>query len=145
MTTNNPTPKNFSTVCPYLMVDSIEKQIDFLQTVFNAVLKESLKNGEGIIMHGEVKIGETVIMMGRGSKDFPSAQGMNYVYVNNADEVYNKALELGSSSVSPPTDQFYGLRDGGFRDPQGNTWFIAQFIKDVSVDDMEKGFEDIKS
>ncbi|MEP7196428.1 MAG: VOC family protein [Saprospiraceae bacterium] len=145
MTTNNPTPSGYSRVCPYLMVDSIEVQIDFLQKVFNADIKENLKNSEGIVMHGEVKIGDIIIMMGRGSEKFPSTQGMNYVYVNNVDEVYNKAIELGSTSVSTPTDQFYGLRDGGFKDPQGNTWFIAQFIKNVSVEDMEKGFVDTKS
>lgn len=145
MTTNNPAPKDYSTVCPYLMVDSIEVQLDFMKIVFNAVIKEKLKNDEGIIMHGEVKIGDTVIMMGRGSERFPSMQGMNYVYVINADDVYNKAIEIGSEPIASPSDKFYGLREGGFKDTHGNIWFIAQFIKDVSVEDMEKGFADKKS
>lgn len=145
MTPNNPAPKDYSTVCPYLMVGSIELQLHFMQIVFNAVIKECLKNEEGIIMHGEVKIGDTVIMMGRGSEGFPSMPGMNYVYVNNADQVYNKAIELGAETISSPSDKFYGLREGGFKDTHGNIWFVAQFIKDVSVEDMEKGFADKKS
>lgn len=134
------TPENYNTVCPYLMVDSIEKQIEFLQTVFGADMKENLKNADGVTMHGEVKVGDTVIMMGRGSAGFPSQPSMNYVFVNDADLTYNKAMELGSTSVSEPTDQFYGIRDGGFKDLHGNTWFVAQHLKDVSVEEMEKGF-----
>ncbi len=138
------TPENYNTVCPYLMVDSIEKQIEFLRTVFGADIKENLKNADGVTMHGEVKIGDTVIMMGRGSAGFPSQPSMNYVFVSDADLIYNKAMELGSTPVSEPTDQFYGIRDGGFKDFYGNTWFIAQHLKEVSVEDMEKGFADKK-
>ncbi len=138
------TPKNYSTVCPYLMVDSIEKQIEFLQTVFPATIKEALKNAEGIIMHGEVKIGDTVIMMGRGSADFPSQSSMNYVYVDDAHRIFNKALEHGAGSVFAPADRFYGLIEAGFKDMHNNTWFIAQHLKDVSTKDMEKGFADKK-
>ncbi len=116
-----------------------------MQKVFNAVITENLKNSDGIVMHGEVKIGDILIMMGRGSEKFSTAKGMNYVYVNNADEVYNKAIELGAISIAPPSDKFYGLREGGFKDPHNNIWFIAQFIKDVSAEDMEKGFADKKS
>ena len=144
MTTKNPTPENYSTVCPYLMVDSIEKQIEFLQAVFGADLKENLKNADGVTMHGEVKIGDTVIMMGRGSEGISSQPSMNYVYVSDADMIYNKAIELGSISISEPTDQFYGIRDGGFKDFHGNTWFIAQHLKVVSTEEMEKGFADKK-
>jgi len=63
---SSPAPNGYSTICPYLIVESVEQQIAFLHNVFGAEIKESLKNEEGIIMHGEVKIGDTVIMMGRG-------------------------------------------------------------------------------
>ncbi len=138
------TPENYSTVCPYLMVDSIEKQMEFLQKVFNAGIKEDLKNSEGITMHGEVKIDGIVIMMGRGSKDFPSQASMNYVYVKNADETYKKALELGSISIYEPIDRFYGLRECAFKDMHQNTWFVAQHLKSVSEEDLQKGFADTK-
>jgi len=108
------TPKNYSTVCPYLMVDSIEKQMDFLQNVFNADIKENLKNADGISMHGEVVIGNAVIMLGRGSAGFPSQPSMNYIYVTDADGVYKKALELGAASIYAPDDKILWHKRGRF-------------------------------
>jgi PhnB protein len=139
------TPQNYSTVCPYLMVDSIELQMDFLKSAFDGIVKEALKNAEGIIMHGEVIIGDTVIMMGRGSAEFPSQASMNYVFVSDVNKVYKTAIELGAISMFEPTDRFYGIREGGFKDMHSNTWFIAQPFKVVSVEDMEKGFADKKA
>lgn len=137
---DNPAPNQSSTVCPYLNVNNIVQQMEFLHHVFNAELKETLKNAEGVVLHGEVVIGNVVIMLGKGSLAFPSQPSMNYVYVRDADLVFNKALEHGATSIYPPDDKFYGLREAGFRDMHNNTWFIAQHIKDVSMEEMEKGF-----
>ncbi|MBC7923788.1 MAG: VOC family protein [Ferruginibacter sp.] len=141
---NNSTPKNYSTVCPYLMVDSIENQTEFLKTIFSATVKEALKTPDGTTQHGEVSIGDTVIMMGRGSKNFPSQPSMNYVFVHDADEIYRRALSHGATTVLEPADRFYGVREAGFKDFHGNTWWIAQPIKDVSLEEMEKGFAEIE-
>lgn len=140
----NPTPKEYSTICPYLMVDDIEKQMEFLKTIFDASVKENLKTPDGITQHGELRIGDTVIMLGRGSKDFPSQPAMNYVFVTNVDTVFAEALSMGASKVLEPADRFYGIREAGFKDFHGNTWWIAQHIKDVSLEEMEKGFAEVK-
>jgi PhnB protein len=137
---NNIAPKGYNTVCPYLTVESVESQIDFLQSVFNATVKEKLKSQDGIIQHGEVQIGDTVIMIGKGNKEFPAGVGTNYVYVKDVDETYYTALQNGSTLILEPADRFYGVRECGFKDPQGNIWWVAQFLKDVSVEEMEKGF-----
>jgi PhnB protein len=139
------TPQNYSTVCPYLMVNSIEVQMEFLKSAFDGIVKESLKNAEGIIMHGEVIIGDSVIMMGRGGAEFPSQASMNYVFVSDVNQIYKTALELGAISMFEPADRFYGIREGGFKDMHNNTWFIAQPFKVVSAEDMEKGFADKKA
>ncbi len=144
MSTDNPNPSHSSTVCPYLNVDNIEKQMDFLHRVFEAEMKETLKNSDGMVLHGEVVIGNVVIMLGKGSSAFPAQPSMNYVYVRDADLVYHKAIEHGATSIYPPDDKFYGLREAGFRDLHDNTWFIAQHISDVSAEEMEKGFADKK-
>ncbi|MFN0274993.1 MAG: VOC family protein [Chitinophagales bacterium] len=140
----NSTPENYSTVCPFLMVEDIEKQMDFLTNVFNGTVKENLKTPDGITQHGEVRVGDTVIMMGRGSKDFPSQPSMNYMYVSNVDETYKKALLNGATKVMEPADRFYGVRECGVKDFHGNTWWIAQHIKNVSVEEMEKGMAEAK-
>jgi PhnB protein len=142
---SSPAPANYSTVCPYLIVESVEKQIAFLHEVFNAEIKESLKNGEGIIMHGEVKIGDTVIMMGRGSVGFSPHPAMNYVYVQDVNLTYHKAIKTGAESIYEPADRFYGVLEAGFKDIHGNTWYVAQHVKEVSTENMEKSFANRKA
>jgi|SRR5688500_12334974 len=137
---NNSTPQQYSTVCPFIMVDDVEKQIDFLHLVFDGEVKGSLKNADGISVHGEVILGTSVIMLGRSSAELQSQPSMNYVYVNDANLVYEKALRHGATSLYAPDDKFYGIREAGFRDLHNNTWFIGQHLKDVSVEDIEKVF-----
>lgn len=137
---DSPAPQDYGTISPFIMVDDIDRQIDFLQAVFNAEVKGNLKNAEGLSVHAEVIIGNSVIMLGRGSSSLPSQPSMNYVFVADATSVYKKALELGAVSIYEPDDKFYGIREAGFKDFHNNTWFIAQYLKEVSVKEIEKTF-----
>jgi len=65
---------------------------------------------------------------------------MNYVYVQDVNLVYKKAIQSGAISIYEPADRFYGVREAGFKDMHNNTWYAAQYVKDVSIEDMEKGF-----
>ena len=141
---DNFVPEGYSEVCPYLVVESVEKEIEFLEKVFNAVRKDVLKNPQGIIQHGEVRIGEIVIIIGRADTSSQPGQAMNCIYVRNTDEVYEHALKLGATSVEKPDDKFYGYREAAIKDPHGYTWFIAQFLKLVSHEDMEKALANRK-
>jgi len=89
-------------------------------------------------MHGEVQIGNSIVMMGRVRKDEEINHAMPYVYTLDTDKVYKKALEHGAKSVMEPTDQFYGDRNAGIIDPLGNTWWIATHVEDVSDEEMER-------
>jgi len=137
---DSPAPQDYGTISPFIMVDDIDRQIDFLQAVFNAEVKGNLKNAEGLSVHAEVIIGNSIIMLGRGSSSLPSQPSMNYVFVADATSVYKKALELGAVSIYEPDDKFYGIREAGFKDFHNNTWFIAQYLKEVSVKEIEKTF-----
>jgi PhnB protein len=130
-------PDGYSVVCPYLMVDSVETELDFLRKVFNAEVKELLKLEDGTVQHGEATIGDTVIMMGKARTEWPATFGANYVFVENADQVYDKAIKNGSSSLLVPADRFYGYREAGVKDPQGNTWWIAQVLEVLTEDEMQ--------
>ena len=134
----DPAPEGYPTVVPYLMVNSVEKEMEFLKYVFHAETIEELKQPDGNIMHGEMRIGTSVIMMGKAKDNFPSRESMNYVYVDNADEVYVRALKFGATSIMEPGDRFYGNREGGFTDPSGNQWWIAQPLEVVPKEEMEK-------
>ena len=137
---NNPAPQGYNTVSPFIMVDDIDRQIDFLQTVFGAEIKGKLNNAEAVPVHAELIIGNSVIMLGKASTTLASQPSMNYVYVTDANLVYKKALELGAVSIYEPDDKFYGIREAGFRDILNNTWFIAQYLEEVSVEEIERVF-----
>lgn len=130
----------YSTVCPFLTVQDIEMQIAFLVNVFKAAIKEQLRTPDGKTQFAEVKIGDTVLMVNRSgevSKIKPSA---NYVFVNNADDIFKAAILNGGTEITKPDNKFYGIREAGFTDQQGNTWWIGQYLKDVTTTEMEAGF-----
>ena len=139
-----PAPEGYSTVCPYLMVESVEKTLDFMKQVFKAVIREQLKDSDGAITHGEAKIGDTVIMIGKARKEWPAYASSLYVFVADADKVYQQGLQYGAIAVMEPADRFYGLREGGIKDPQGNVWWMAQEIEKVSPEEMQRRLDATK-
>jgi len=131
-------PEQYSSVCPYLVVESVEQQLNFLKVVFNAEISEQLKSSDGSVQHGEACVGDTVIMMGKARPEWPISYGANYVFVDNVDDVYQLALRHGASSLIEPADRYYGYREGGIKDLQGNTWWIAQVLEKLSEEEMQK-------
>ena len=124
------TPAEYSTICPYLMVDDIKEEISFLQKVFDSPIKEEEHDDQGALMHAEVVIGEVVIMMGLKRPQWPGYPSMNYVFVDDVDRTFAKAMESGANSLMEPGDRSYHLREGGFEDTQGHQWWIAQPVTD---------------
>jgi PhnB protein len=93
---------------------------------------------DGRVGHAEVKIGDSIIMMGEPMGDMPPMPGSLYLYVQDTDAVYQRALQAGAMSLMEPTDQFYGDRSAGVKDTVGNQWWIATHQEDVQPDDMLK-------
>lgn len=139
-TKTNRLPDNTSTVCVYLVVENVEKEIEFLKTVFDAQLLEGYEMPDGKFMHAAVNINESTIMIGKSMNQYPPRESMSYIYVNDVDETYKKALDAGAVSMMEPADQFYGNRDAGVKSPEGNIWWIAQFLKNVSKEEIEQHF-----
>lgn len=133
---SSPAGNGYHVVNAYLMVSDIQKEMDFLKSIFGAEVKEAMRGEDGIIHHGEVRIHDSVIMIGRSQSGFSNI-GMNYVFVSDCDAVYQKALKLGASSLMEPGDRFYGFREGGFRDPEGHQWWIAQVVREMTMEEME--------
>lgn len=129
-------PEGQQAVTPYLVVNNAAALISFLQEAFNA--KELVRHArpDGTIMHAQLNIGGSVVMMGEPMGDQRPMPAMLHLYVDNVDEVYQQALDAGASSIMPPTDQFYGDRSGGVTDKHGNHWWIATHIEDVSKEEM---------
>src|SRR3990172_3042509 len=108
-----PIPDGYHTVTPYLVVEGAAKLIDFLTQAFGAETKERMQSPDGTVMHAEMRIGDSMIMMGEASGQHKPMPCMIYLYVPDADSVYKKAIEAGATSIMEPANQFYGDRNAG--------------------------------
>jgi PhnB protein len=133
-----PIPDGYQTVIPYLVVPDVARTIEFLVKTFGATEKERHHDAEGKIRHGEVRIGDSTIMMGGARGEWHAMPCMIYVYVPDTDAAYARALEAGATSVMAPSDQYYGDRNAGVKDEFGNQWWIATHIEDVSPEEMKR-------
>jgi PhnB protein len=100
---------------------------EFVTGVFGAVELERSAVGENAF-HVEVRIGDSIVVIEAGSDGHPTAnRGSVYVYVEEVDAVFARAIEAGASSIEAPEDKPYQERGAGFRDPSGNTWWISTY------------------
>ncbi|MFO0964329.1 MAG: VOC family protein [Gemmataceae bacterium] len=132
-------PPGYHTVTPYLVIHNVAAVLDFVKKAFDA--KEThpaMKRPDGAVMHAEVQIGDSRIMMGEASAQHPPIPAMLYLYVPDCDAWYQRALEAGGVSVMAPMDHFYGDRSGGVKDPAGNQWWIGTHIEDVSPEEIQR-------
>jgi PhnB protein len=134
----NPVPAGYHSVTPYLIVEGVAALIDFLKEAFDAVETERLLGPDGSIGHAEVRLGDSVVMMGAGGKEFGPMPAALYFYVQDVDASYKRALDAGATSVMEPADQFYGDRSAGVKDAFGNLWFVATHKEDVSQEELAR-------
>ena len=136
-----PIPEGFRTVTPYLIVQGAARLIDFLKQAFGAQEKERVAQPDGSIMHAEVTIGDSIIMMADASERFAAMPCCIHLYLEDVDAAYKRAIEAGATSVMEPANQFYGDRSGGVKDSTGNMWWIATHVEDVAPEEMAKRAE----
>jgi PhnB protein len=117
-----PIPEGMRTVTPYLRRNNALGLIEFLKAAFDATEIGVYKTPEGKVMHAALRIRDAVVELG----ETEGAPAAFYLYVNDADAVYQQALAAGAKSISPPRNQSYGNREGGVEDAWGNIWYIAQ-------------------
>ncbi len=118
-------PEKHQAVMPYLMLDGAAGFIEFTRAVFNAtLLTQKMHNGSDKIMHAEIEIGGSAIMFSDTTADWKAATANLFVYVEDADDCYQKAVNNGAETIMSLSDQDYG-RTCGVVDPLGNTWWIT--------------------
>ena len=127
-----PVPHGYHTVTPYLTVANVQKLLDFVKAAFDAEETHRMARPDGSVGHAEVRIGDSMVMMGQARDEWKARPGTLYVYVPDADAVYKRALAAGARSLREPTTQSYGDRSGGVEDPLGNQWWIATHVADVA-------------
>jgi len=118
-------PQQYNPLMPYLILPNAYEFIAFMKEVFNAEQQAIVPRSEGIIMHGELRIGEAVIMFADVTDQFTAKPAGLFIYVDGVDETYKKALAGGAQPVMEPQQQSYGYTCG-FKDPFGNDWWVTQ-------------------
>jgi PhnB protein len=132
-------PKGYHTITPYLVVDGAKKVVEFLKKAFDAQ-QITLMPGESPdkIGHAEIKIGDSIIMIGDAMADQKATPTMLYLYVEDADAMFKRAKQAGGTVVKEVENQFYGDRAGCIKDPSGNTWWVATHVEEVSADELKR-------
>jgi PhnB protein len=141
-----PVPEGFHTVTPYLYFKGAAKAIDFYKKAFGATERVRMPGPKGEIMHAEIKIGDSIVMLSEENPqmDALSPQSIGgtpsvlHIYLPNVDAVVQNAVEAGAKLVRPVKDQFYGDRSGILLDPFGHKWSVATHVEDVSPEEMRK-------
>jgi len=136
----NSIPQGYHTITPYFSVRDAHGLVDFLKRAFDAVV-EIHTMPDGSVLNAQVQVGDSMILVGQAPKDQPADRlmpAMLYMYVENADLVYRKAIAAGGESIREPADQFYGDRVGAVRDLAGNQWWIATHKEEMSSEEMTR-------
>jgi PhnB protein len=131
-------PAGYRTVTPYLVVEGVGKLMDWLKAALGAKERYRATMPDGSVMHGEIKIGDSMVMLGEAKGEHKPNVAMIYLYVKDCDKLYAQAIKAGAESIMPPTNQFYGDRSGGVKDPNGNQWWIGTHVEDVSPKELHK-------
>ncbi|HEX8618877.1 MAG TPA: VOC family protein [Thermoanaerobaculia bacterium] len=122
-------PEGYNSVSPYLVVSGASATIEFLQRVFGAVELRRYPGEDGRLMHAEVRIDDTVVMLADGVEGWPPVPSYVHLYVPDVDDTYRRALEAGATSVQEPVKKEDADKRGGVRDAGGTTWWIATKVE----------------
>ena len=141
-----PVPEGYPNVTPYLCVDGAAAAIDFYREVFGATERMRMPAPDGKIGHAELQLGDSLIMLADehpeigvlGPKSIGGTPVTIHVYVEEVDDVFERAKKAGATETRPLENQFYGDRLGQFTDPFGHRWSVASHVEDVSPEEMEK-------
>jgi uncharacterized glyoxalase superfamily protein PhnB len=142
-------PKGYHTVTPSLHVAGAAQAIDFYKEALGAEEIMRFPAPDGKIMHAEIRIGDSILMLGdempdrggRGPKSIGGTPVSFFVYQDDVDRAWKQAVDAGAKPLVPLEDQFWGDRTGCLEDPFGHRWWLAQHIKDVTPDELRKGAE----
>ena len=139
-------PEGYRSLTPYLFIKGAAAAIEFYKNVFGATERMRMPGPDGRIMHAELQIGDSILMladenpkMGALSPQTIGGSGsLVSVYVADVDAAVAKAIAAGANLVRPVKEQFYGDRTGGIIDPFGHIWSVATHVEDVSPEEMQK-------
>jgi len=145
-----PIPDGYSSVTPYLIVTGAANALDYYKMAFDAQEIMRMPGPDGKIMHAELQIGSSRIMladespqMGHKSPQTLGGSGTGLMlYVTDVDDTLQRAVSGGGKVVQPVKNQFYGDRSGTLSDPFGHQWTIATHVEDVAPEEMKRRMDE---
>jgi PhnB protein len=145
MSTETP-PRGYHSITPAIIVRDAAQAIDFYRRAFGAEEVSRMAGPGGSIMHAEIRIGDSMVMLGEENEQWGTKSplstngnpGSLHVYVADADTAFQRAVDEGASVVYPLEDAFWGDRYGKVRDPFGHEWGIATRVREMTDDEMQK-------
>ena len=143
------TPKGYHTVTPSLFVAGAARAIDFYKKALGAEELMRFPGPDGKIMHAEIKVGDSIIMLadempdmgGKGPKSIGGTPVSFFVYGEDVDAAWKRAIDAGAREVVPLADQFWGDRTGCLEDPFGHQWWLATHVQDLTPEEIRKNAE----
>ena len=148
-----PVPDGYHTLTPALTVRDASRAIEFYKQAFGAKERGVTKAPDGKIMHAELMIGDSIVMLG---DEFPQYGALSpqsvgdssvslHIYLDDVDAAFDRAIKAGGEVEMPVMDQFWGDRYGKLKDPFGHKWSIGTHIKDLSADEMKRSMDEAMS
>ena len=122
-------PQGYTSVSPYLIVEDASRTIEFLVEAFDAVKLRRFPDPEGRLLHAEVRIDDTVVMIADGGPGWPPVPSHVHVYLPDVDAAYRRALKAGAAPVQEPVKKEDADKRGGVKDSGGTTWWIATKVE----------------
>lgn len=146
-------PEGYHTVTPYMVIKNAKNALTFYQNAFNAKVLMQMPGKDGLIMHAEMQVGDSKIMLtdempGQDAKSPESYGGSPMslmLYVEDVDKLFKQATEAGAHVVRPVSNQFYGDRAGTLKDPFGHIWTLSTHVENVSMDEMKRRMEKMQA
>jgi len=146
-----PIPDGYHTLTPFLTVRDASRAIDFYQKAFGADVRGGVAKGpDGKVMHAELRIGDSIIMLSDEYPEFgslsPQSGGSTsmglHIYVDDVDHAFDRAVKAGAHVEMPVADQFWGDRYGRLKDPFGHKWSLATHKRDLAPEEMKRGMDE---
>ena len=133
-----PIPDGYHTITAYITSNDATGVVEFAQRAFGARVHHRQDGPDGHVAHADLVIGDSHLMVGRNMPPRTPMTAMLYLYVPDCDAMFKRAIDAGATEVMKPSDQFYGDRNAGVRDPFGNEWWVGTHIEDVSDEELRR-------
>jgi PhnB protein len=120
----------YPTVTPYLVVSDADAELAFIKAAFGGTEVMCQRNADGTVMHAEIRIGDSLVMLGQAGGEWKPLSGALYLWIDDVDAMYARALRAGATSQSEPEDKPYGHRNAGVVDQNGVTWWLGAPVRE---------------